>query len=186
MKTLLYVLVSLLGIILLLLLVGLALPKTYMVKRSLIINANPEEITATIAEPSTWSIWSVWNKKTDPTVEFEYNGPESGVGAEMSWQGDILESGRLKIEEHIPGKSVKYSLYMETNEIFSHGTIKLEHIKEGTLVKWSHSGDLGNNPVFRWFGFFMDSMLGKDFEDSLRGLKGLLENNYVAIKKKIA
>lgn len=186
MKALLYVLVSLLGLILLLLLVGLFLPKTYMVHRSIIINAEPNEITRTIAEPSTWPIWSVWNKKTDPTVEFEFKGPESGVGAEMIWQGEKLESGRLKITEYIPGKKVKYSLFMETSDIYSSGTIKLDYLKEGILVKWSHSGSLGNNPVFRWFGFMMESMLGQDFEVSLKGLKGLLENNNVALKKKRA
>jgi hypothetical protein len=36
-------------------------------------------------------------------------------------------------------------------------------------------GDLGRNPLYRWFGVFMDKLVGPDFESGLSNLKRLGE-----------
>jgi hypothetical protein len=45
----------------------------------------------------------------------------------------------------------------------------------GTKVAWSINGDGGMNPIFRWFGLFMDKLVGPDFEAGLKNLKKLAE-----------
>lgn len=37
-------------------------------------------------------------------------------------------------------------------------------------------GNAGMNPFFRWFGLFMDKMIGTDFEGGLKNLKKLAES----------
>jgi hypothetical protein len=37
------------------------------------------------------------------------------------------------------------------------------------------NGDMGSNPLFRWFALTMDSMVGKDFSAGLANLKALAE-----------
>jgi hypothetical protein len=44
-----------------------------------------------------------------------------------------------------------------------------------TQVTWVMDSDNGWNPISRWFGVFMDKMLGPDFEKGLAGLKSLSE-----------
>ena len=41
---------------------------------------------------------------------------------------------------------------------------------------WSFLGDMGNNPVARWIGLMMDSMLGPQLETGLSNMKEYLEN----------
>jgi len=45
----------------------------------------------------------------------------------------------------------------------------------GTKVVWTMNGNAGMNPIFRWFGLFMDKMVGPDFEAGLKNLKKLAE-----------
>ena len=45
----------------------------------------------------------------------------------------------------------------------------------GTRVTWTNEGDMGTNPVNRYFGLMMDSMVGPDFEAGLKNLKALAE-----------
>jgi len=37
-------------------------------------------------------------------------------------------------------------------------------------------GDLGHSPVNRWFGLFMDKLVGPDFDAGLANLKRLSES----------
>jgi hypothetical protein len=43
-------------------------------------------------------------------------------------------------------------------------------------VTWSNAGELGYNPVNRWFGLLMDNFMGRDFEEGLRNLKTQAES----------
>jgi hypothetical protein len=36
-------------------------------------------------------------------------------------------------------------------------------------------GDLGHNPLNRWFGLFMDKMVGPDFDEGLANLRRISE-----------
>ncbi len=45
----------------------------------------------------------------------------------------------------------------------------------GTRVTWTNEGDMGANPVNRYFGLMMDRMVGPDFEAGLKNLKALAE-----------
>ena len=47
----------------------------------------------------------------------------------------------------------------------------------GTRVTWTNEGDMGANPVNRYFGLMMDSMVGPDFEAGLKNLKALAERD---------
>lgn len=81
------------------------------------------------------------------------------------------------IEEFSPGKLV-YRLTFADWGMRSTGTLLLVPKGEAvTEVKWTSDGDLGNNPMYRYFGLFMDKMIGKDFEGGLINLKSLAEKN---------
>jgi hypothetical protein len=59
----------------------------------------------------------------------------------------------------------------------STGEIVLEPINGATRVVWTDSGDVGSNITYKYFGLFMDRLIGPDFEDGLANLKTVAENS---------
>jgi hypothetical protein len=57
----------------------------------------------------------------------------------------------------------------------SEGTMTLAPDGDGVKVTWLDAGDLGMNPLFRWFGLFIEHMIGPDFEKGLANLKRVAE-----------
>jgi hypothetical protein len=57
----------------------------------------------------------------------------------------------------------------------SSGALLLTPEGSGTQVRWTLDGDMGGNPLFRWFALFADGMIGKDFQAGLDNLKALAE-----------
>ncbi len=59
----------------------------------------------------------------------------------------------------------------------SRGQLLLAPDGNGTRVTWTNEGDMGGNPVNRYFGLMMDRLVGPDFEAGLANLKGLAEKS---------
>ena len=57
----------------------------------------------------------------------------------------------------------------------STGALTLEPASDGVKVTWTNEGNLGANPINRYFGFMMDKMMGPDFQTELNNLKQELE-----------
>ncbi len=163
--------VGLLALIALALLVGLFLPRTYHVERSVDVRAGTEVIYPDLVALRRWPEWTVWNKEKDPGVEWTYGSPDTGVGAEYSWVGPELGNGRLKIVKADPEKGIAYELSFENDSMRSEGEISMEKVAGVVRVVWTNHGDLGKNPVNRYFGLLMNRMIGPDFEEGLRRLK---------------
>jgi len=75
----------LLVLLLLFIVIGLLLPQSYNVTKSININANTHIVKPLITDFSQWHKWSPW-KKLDPSVELSLGEPSTGVGAHQSWQ----------------------------------------------------------------------------------------------------
>lgn len=71
---------------------------------------------------------------------------------------------------------VQYSLYFPDFDMSSTGELTLVETDNGTQVTWRDYGDVGFNPVNRYFAVMMDSMIGPDFEAGLANLKNVVEN----------
>ncbi len=165
------ILVGILGLVALMLIVGLFLPKEYHVERSIEIRAKPEAVFRDLTALRTWPEWTVWNQQMDPTVKFEFDSPDSGVGAGYRWNGAKLGDGRLKITKADPAKGIEYSLEFQRGQYGSAGSITYEPAGEGLRVTWVNEGSMGKNPIGRYMVMAMDSMLGPDMEGGLSRLK---------------
>jgi hypothetical protein len=171
MKTLKRVALVVLGLLVLLALIGLTLPRSYRVERSVLIQAKPTAIFPHVNELKRWPDWTAWNQAryTDMRVNFE--GPDTGVGAVYKWEGDSSGIGSLRITKSDPAQGVWYDLDFDNGKHLSQGSILFEAEGDATRVVWSNDGDLGLNPVNRWFGLLMDKMMGPDFATGLENLK---------------
>ncbi|MDT9000604.1 SRPBCC family protein [Paucibacter sp. APW11] len=174
MKVLKYLLLTLLGLIALLYLGGMAITPKFHVVRSAQIQAPPERVYALVASPRQWKQWSVWNQR-DPKMQIDYSGPESGAGAVWAWKSQTEGDGRMTFTAAEPARRVAYDLFFPDFGTTSSGDLRFEPRDGGTLVTWTMDGDIGSNPLFHWMTLFSDSMVGKDFEAGLKGLKQVAE-----------
>ena len=74
-------------------------------------------------------------------------------------------------------KRVTYTLMFPEMEMGSTGELVLEPINGSTKVTWMDYGDVGSNIMYKYFGLFMDDLIGPDFEDGLANLKTVAENS---------
>jgi hypothetical protein len=174
MKILLKIVGGLALLVLLLALVAFTLPRHYRVERALVINAPPEAVRAQVADLSAWKNWGAWQER-DPGMKLSYSTPSTGVGAWSAWESKKEGNGKMTITEQTPAR-VAYHLEFPDMGTQSSGAIELQAQTGGVKVIWTDAGDLGMNPIMRWFGLFLDkSLIGPDFERGLANLKRLAE-----------
>ncbi len=176
MKTFKKIVIWILAIILVLILVAYALPKTYKVEHSVYIKAKPELIYDLTSNFRKWKLWEPWTKAVDSTAVFELIGKEGQVGAIWKWDGKILGNGQMTATGYIPKQQFSYDLAFNKGKYQSKGKIIIEQAGDSSKVSWIDEGDLGYNPINRYFGLMMDKMLGPDFIKGLTKLKNVCES----------
>jgi len=174
MKWLKWLLIGVAALLLLFAAVSLALPSRFRVERSVAIAAPAEKVYLLVAAPAEWKRWSAWNQR-DPKMQVDYGGPAAGVGARWSWRSDSEGNGAMEFTEAVPGERIAYRLSFPDMGMQSSGVLRIEPQGSGVKVSWSNEGDMGANPLYRWFGLFMDRLVGPDFEAGLNNLKRLAE-----------
>ncbi len=163
----------LVGLLVLLVAIAFLLPSSYSAQRSVTINAPSEKVFPLIANQKEWKRWSVWNQR-DPNMELAYSGPDAAAGAKWAWKSKSEGNGGMEWSAVETNKRVGYILTME-GMTPSTGDLFVAPEGSGSKVTWTMKGDAGMNPMFRWFGLFMDKLVGPDFEAGLKNLKKLAE-----------
>jgi uncharacterized protein YndB with AHSA1/START domain len=174
MRILLKILYALIGLIVLIAIVGFFLPRDYKVSRSVVIAAPPEKIYPMIAETRNWPKWTVWNQR-DPAMKIEYSGAASGVGAKWSWQSKTEGNGAMELTAADVKSGITYQLEFADFGMRSTGVMAFSPQGAGTRVTWTNEGQMGSNPLQRYFGLMMDNFVGKDFQAGLDKLKSVAE-----------
>lgn len=152
---------------------ALLMSPDYALSRSVVIQAPPETIFQHLDSSPGWASWGVWYRK-DPQMKITNSGPAKGAGAAWSWLSASQGNGKMKLTAVEPPRQVAYELQIESFDP-SIGALTLTPEGNGTRVTWSMSGRV-DNLISRWFAFFMDRMVGPDFEGGLANLKTLSES----------
>jgi uncharacterized protein YndB with AHSA1/START domain len=173
-KLLKWVAISIVGLVAVLFIGGLALSPEFKAVRNTTVNAPAEKVYALIADPREWKRWAVWNQR-DPAMAITYSGPPSGNGAVWEWKSKSEGDGKMTFSAAEPGKRVAYELYFPDFGTTSTGALELASEGSGTRVTWIMNGNMGSNPIYRWMALFMDRMIGPDFEAGLANLKAISE-----------
>jgi Polyketide cyclase / dehydrase and lipid transport len=152
-------------------------PSTFVVERSVTINASPEKIAPLINDFHNWDAWSPW-AKLDPAMKTTYSGPASGVGSVYEWEGNSkVGKGRMEMRVVQP---LKTSLKLDFLKPFeTHNTADFVLQPEGntaTRVTWVMYGPLTFIPGKLMSVFTtMDNVIGDDFQRGLASLKTAAE-----------
>ncbi|GAC1631617.1 MAG: SRPBCC family protein [Nevskia sp.] len=157
--------------------IGFLLSEQAHVERSETINAPPATVFALVNSFRQFEKWSPWAGK-DPGVKVERSGPEFGVGAKYVWAGnEAVGTGSQEIVASTPFREVKIKLSFGGFDGASEATYTITPAGEGgSRIVWAFDSHLGGNPVNRYFGLFMDKMLGPDYVLGLSRLKTLAES----------
>ncbi len=174
MKTLLNLLRWFSVLILLLVLASYFFPRYVTVSRSLLIAASPEKIYTQVGDLQNWKNWGVWYQR-DPGMTYSYSPTTTQVGDWVEWKESKGQRGKMTFASVEPPARLSYKLERIDWGMASTGNIKIFPEQGGFRVTWSDRSDLGLNPVQRWFGLFLDKMMGPDFEAGLANLKKLCE-----------
>jgi len=175
MKTFKKIVIWILAIILVLVLIAYLLPGHYKVVRSVYIKSKPELVYDLTSNFVKWKLWVPWTKALDSTAVFEMVGKEGQAGTIWRWTGKILGNGQMTSTAYIPGQLFSYDLEFNKGKYRSKGKITIEQAADSCKVSWIDEGDLGINPIARYFGLGMDKMMGPDFQKGMSKLKTVCE-----------
>ena len=89
------------AIILALAMIGLFLPSRAEVQRIITIDARQATVFALVNDFQQANKWSPWFED-DPNARIEYFGARRGVGAGVTWDGNIIGQGSQTITESVP------------------------------------------------------------------------------------
>ncbi|MFQ5674932.1 MAG: SRPBCC family protein [bacterium] len=167
------ILIGIVGLVVLLAVVGLLIPSSYRVERSIQINAPVETVFAQVVDVKNWENWSPW-KEQDPTINTTYGDVTSGIGGHFSWTSENSGDGSLTITEVEENRKIKTDLDFG-DQGTANGFWMFTQNDEGVKVTWGFSGDFGYNLMGRYIGLMMDSFAGPDLEKGLANLKKTAE-----------
>ena len=146
--------------------VGIFLPGTVEVTRSVEIDASPDEVFPFLDNLDAWTEWTPWGD-----VESRLEGPSSGQGARRVWDDPRLGSGSVTIAASRPPHSVDYVVEVEGGALRFEGRIAVEPRAGGSLVTWTERADLGWNPLLGWTALNMEESQGRQLQESLDRLR---------------
>src|SRR2546423_4659757 len=89
---------------------SLFFPKQYHIERSIVVNKPLFETFAYMNNIRNWQNWSPWNKDLDSTMFTFYSPVTAGQHAVHYFSGNLVGTGRFKINESIPNEKIRYNL----------------------------------------------------------------------------
>ena len=166
---------TLLILLILLGVIGLALPSTAYVEREILIQAPPDQVFPHVNSMRRFHAWSPWTG-IDPNTTYRFEGPEDGIGSRLRW---------YSVEEHVGAGSQEITVSrpnveVQTDLTFGEqgggkATFLLEAEGDATRLRWQFSTDFGWDLFSRYVGLMLDSMIGAAYDRGLRTLKQRLE-----------
>ncbi len=175
MKIIRKLMVAMLALLVLLVVIGLFLPQQATMRRDILIKASPAQIYAVLVNPRDFNKWSPW-ADIDPDAKYTYFGADTGVGAGMRWSSDDAHvgTGSSKIIQVDPNRRVRLELDF-SDQGLNWSEYRLNPEGHETRVTWEFEMHAGMNPIQRWFGLFIDKLVGPSYERGLKNLKALVE-----------
>jgi uncharacterized protein YndB with AHSA1/START domain len=152
--------------------VPILLPSKFSMSRSIEIDAPVSFVFSRLTDLNEYMKWNPF-PEGDPTNTAEVSG--SGVGSYLTWKGKKTGEGKMTIANiEINQKiSIKMDFYKPMSGEGMVHWITSQKSDKTTEMTWIFDQDL---PYFnRYFGLFMDKMMGKHFERGLTNFKTLIE-----------
>jgi len=163
------ILTGLVGLSLLAMIFALLMPSSVKISRGVIIDADSMRVEQILMDADKWNEWVPWlHKKTGLLIQ--QKGEKGTEGFEMRWQSVEGENaGRITYRGKQPGTLFFNYEFNDMNR--SEGGFRIRKTGEGrTEVQWFMEYPLKWHPWERFYGIFVDGMIGSVFESGLQEL----------------
>lgn len=170
-------LIGLVALVLVAVVIGFILPDEVHVERAVTIQAPACTIYAQMDDFRRFNLWSPWAEIDPDGTTYTFTGPDRGVGAKMEWSSEDKDvgSGSQEITAVEPYEEVRTSLDLGGRGKADAAFLLDGAAGEGVEVTWTFDTSFEGSLFGRFFGLFMDSWVGDDFEKGLANLKTLAE-----------
>lgn len=178
MTRLLEILISLAIVALLFTVVGFILPSSRHLENSVETNRKMTIVFDTLNSVRRFKDWNP-SVAGDPKIKINLSGPESGVGAKVSWDSEekALGQGNWTIVTSEPGKRVVYAIddldrgHNKRSEFTFRPTGKGGR---NLQITQSYDVDYGFNLLGRYSGLYVTSNIGEKMKVGLSSLSNML------------
>lgn len=161
--------------------VGLFLPKTAHVQRSVEVGNPISHVYDTLNGFHRFNDWSPWFE-SDPAMSVEKSGERYGVGSKLAFnatKGGRAGKGSLEIVESSLEEAqalIRMKLINDWDGTNKRSTFKIVQDGKTRAVKiqWDIRVDYEWNILGRYKGMYLDGNLGEDMEDSLSRLANFM------------
>ena len=149
------ILIGLLAVIAILFIIVALRPADFRVERSATLAATPMALFDQVNDHHKFALWNPF-LKLDPNVKNTYSGPDSGVGAVCSWEGNKrIGAGSATIIESKPAELVRQRMdWKRPMEGTSTVEFTFKPAGDETVVTWAMYGK--NNFMGKLVSLFMD------------------------------
>jgi len=176
MKMLKRLLIAVGAILVIAVVIGLLLPRTRHVERSVEIDAPACVVFAQLNGFRTFNDWSPF-MAVMPDASYGFEGPDYGVGSKITWEvpGPKPELGSQTIVASTPYERVDVELDLGPQGE-SQSAYLLQEVDGGTRLTWTFDTDFGLDIPGRYWGLFLDRQLGPLYAQGLANLKRITES----------
>lgn len=165
----------LLGLIAALLLISLAMPKSYNVEKNIIISKPVADVKNKIADLNYYRQWNPW-QQMEPGASQTVTGTPGAKGHKYAWKGKKIGEGSLTLLSQ-DDKHIHFDLeFLKPWKALAKDNWMFEQWGNGneTKVTWQNSGQLPW-PMARLMGPLLNKNLNHQFEKGLENLKKMCE-----------
>jgi uncharacterized protein YndB with AHSA1/START domain/effector-binding domain-containing protein len=153
--------------------IGLLLPDTAKVERSVTIARPAAVVFSQVDRMANFNKWSPWYA-LEPTADYQLSGPAAGVGSRLDWKGEKVGSGSQTIQESVPYERIVTMIDFGPMGKAT-ATMLFEQQGAQTKATWAFLQKLSFNPIDRYMGLLTPNFVGKDYEKGLAKLKIVAE-----------
>lgn len=176
-KMFLFVLTGLFAVITI---IGLFIPSSVKISRGIVINADSTKVYNELRDVKNWSKWLPWIT-TDSGAIIQLSPVTNEPGSFFKWKGLIYKSsGTITLQQIKPDIITTSYQLKDMND--AEGGFRIRSTgaaKQGTEVQWFMEYKLKWYPWERFYGIFMDHIIGPAFDKGLQQLKTYTEEKTV-------
>lgn len=178
MNIILTILAAVIGLVVLLLLIALFTRKSYTIAREAIVKRTKNEVFNYVKFLKNQDYYSKW-VMTDPHMKKSYAGTDGSPGFVYAWDSNDKNTGKgeQEIKRIVDGEQIGTEIRFERPfKNVAQALITASDLGGNqTRVTWEFSSSMKYpmNAMLLFIDF--DKLLGKDMEESLSRLKGVLE-----------
>lgn len=170
------ILLVLAGLIVLFLLVALMTPRSFTLRKEILINKPKQAVFSYLKLIRNQEKYSVWVMK-DPNIKLVYTGIDGTVGFSSAWESKDknVGIGEQEIKKLVEGESIEVEIrFKKPFEGTNHACTAVMAIND-TQAKVTQEFYGKSKFPMNIMNLFMNKLVGKDMQKNLENLKANLE-----------